>query len=97
MLAYSGRLQLVKSVLFEMQTYWAQIFILPKKIIGLVNIVYKTFLWTGSNNCSRKALVAWRNMCKPQTTGGLKVINIFTWNRAAICKLLWAVEQKKDK
>lgn len=66
-LSYSGRLQLMKSVLFEMQTYWAQIFLLPKKIITMVTTVCRTFLWTGSNNCSRKVLVAWiRFVCPRQ-------------------------------
>lgn len=31
LLSYSGRVQLIKSILFEMQTYWAQIFLLPKR------------------------------------------------------------------
>ncbi|XP_075101661.1 uncharacterized protein LOC142177098 [Nicotiana tabacum] len=35
-LSYSGRVQLIKSVLFEMQTYWAQVFLLPKKILTMV-------------------------------------------------------------
>ncbi|XP_060185527.1 uncharacterized protein LOC132614990 [Lycium barbarum] len=97
LLSYSGSLQLVKSVLFEMQTYWAHIFLLPKKIISIVTSGCRTFLWTGSNNCSRKALVAWEKICRPKTAVGLNVIDILTWNRAAICKLLWPVEQKKDK
>ncbi|KAH0714742.1 hypothetical protein KY284_007647 [Solanum tuberosum] len=32
-LPYSGRVQLIKSVIFEMQTYWAQVFLLPKKVV----------------------------------------------------------------
>ncbi|XP_070023018.1 uncharacterized protein [Nicotiana sylvestris] len=31
-LSYAGRIQLVQSLLFGMQTYWAQIFILPVKM-----------------------------------------------------------------
>ncbi|XP_019227287.1 PREDICTED: uncharacterized protein LOC109208612 [Nicotiana attenuata] len=30
-LSYSGRVQLIKSVLFEIQTYWSQNFLIPKK------------------------------------------------------------------
>lgn len=58
-LTYSGKLQLIKSVLFKMQTYWAQIFLLPKKITKMVTTVCRTLLQTGSDNCSKKALVAW--------------------------------------
>lgn len=96
LLSYSGRLQLVKSVLFEMQTYWAQIFLLPKKILTLVTTVCRTFLWTGSNEFSRRALIAWETVCMPQRAGEL-VIELIRWNKAALCKLLWAIEQKQDR
>nr|XP_009774720.1 PREDICTED: uncharacterized protein LOC104224729 [Nicotiana sylvestris] len=58
-LAYSGRAQLIKSVLFEMQTYWAQVFLIPKKAIQLMTGICKIFFWTGSHESSRRALVAW--------------------------------------
>ncbi|KAK6775933.1 hypothetical protein RDI58_026934 [Solanum bulbocastanum] len=44
LLSYSVRVQLIKSVLFEMQTYWAQVFLLLKKIINLVTGIYRNFL-----------------------------------------------------
>ncbi|XP_019246525.1 PREDICTED: uncharacterized protein LOC109226186 [Nicotiana attenuata] len=48
MLSYSGRIQLIKSVLFGIQTYWAKIFLLPKKIMKMIETICRTFLWTGS-------------------------------------------------
>ncbi|XP_019256292.1 PREDICTED: uncharacterized protein LOC109234680 [Nicotiana attenuata] len=59
MLSYSGRVQLIKSVIFGMQTYWAQIFILPKKIMKLIETICRTYLWTGTSATSRKALIVW--------------------------------------
>ena len=32
-LSYAGRLQLIKSVPFSLQSYWCRTFILPKKVI----------------------------------------------------------------
>lgn len=96
-LSYSGRVQLIKSVLFEMQTYWAQVFLLPKKILTMVTNVCRNFLWTGSNEYPRRALIAWSTVCLPKPAGGLNILDFFTWNKAAICKLLWAVDKKKDK
>lgn len=32
----------------------------------------------------------------PKSVGGLNVMNILLWNRAAICKQLWALAHKKD-
>ncbi|XP_019228498.1 PREDICTED: uncharacterized protein LOC109209643 [Nicotiana attenuata] len=96
MLSYSGRLQLIKSVLFGIQTYWAQIFLLPKKIMKMIETICRTFLWTGSNAISRKALIAWDKICQPKIAGGLNIINMRVWNKAAIIKQLWALAMKKD-
>lgn len=32
----------------------------------------------------------------PKSAGGLNVISMLHWNRAPICKLLWAAMHKKD-
>lgn len=32
----------------------------------------------------------------PRSAGGLNLISLLNWNKAAICKLLWAMTQKKD-
>lgn len=45
---------------------------------------------------SKKALIAWDKLCCPKTTGGLKFMDIQTWNNAAICKLFLSLS-KKDK
>ncbi|XP_019226034.1 PREDICTED: uncharacterized protein LOC109207550 [Nicotiana attenuata] len=96
LLSYSGRLQLIRSVLFEMHTYWGQVFLIPKKIIQLVNSVCRIFLWTGSYSPSKRALISWDRICMPVSAGGLNVINFEWWNKAALCKLMWAVHSKKD-
>lgn len=44
-LSYAARLQLVNSVLISITTYWCQMFLLPKKVIKIVNNVYRSFLW----------------------------------------------------
>lgn len=38
-LSYGGKLQMIMSLLFGMQTYWAQVFVLPKKIIKSVEVL----------------------------------------------------------
>ncbi|XP_019225652.1 PREDICTED: uncharacterized protein LOC109207224 [Nicotiana attenuata] len=67
LLSYSGRFQLIKSVIFRMQSYWAQ-----------------------------KSFGSMDRVCLPQTMGGLNVINLCNWNKAAIVKHLWAITKKKD-
>lgn len=38
-LSYSGRAQLVKSVLFAIQVFWAQILALPNKVIKVIQFI----------------------------------------------------------
>lgn len=64
-LSYADRLQLIKSVLFGVQAFWAQIFLLPKKLLKAVQTTCRTFLWTGGLDKSNKALVAWEVLCTP--------------------------------
>ncbi|XP_075087833.1 uncharacterized protein LOC142169812 [Nicotiana tabacum] len=91
------RRQLIKSVLFSIQTFWSQIFTLPKKLIQLVESVCKRFLWTGGVDNSKRALNAWDKVCIPKVAGGLNIMDIQAWNKVAIRKLLWNVCTKKDK
>ncbi|XP_059295648.1 uncharacterized protein LOC132048983 [Lycium ferocissimum] len=58
-LSYAGRLQLIKSVLLAIQNFWSQIFILPQKIIQQIETICRKFLWTGSVEPLKSALIAW--------------------------------------
>ena len=46
-LSYAGRAQLVKIVLFGVQAYWAQLFIITTKIIKLIEGLCRSYLWAG--------------------------------------------------
>nr|XP_016462545.1 PREDICTED: uncharacterized protein LOC107785694 [Nicotiana tabacum] len=71
---------------------------IPFKYLGIPLSSRKlNFLWTGRNEYSRRALVAWSIVCMPKVAGGLNILDIFIWNKAAICKLLWVVGKKKEK
>nr|XP_016461930.1 PREDICTED: uncharacterized protein LOC107785201 [Nicotiana tabacum] len=96
-LTCAGRVQLIKSILFSIQVYWSQIFLLPKKLILLVESVYRKFLWTGNFESTRKTLIAWDRLSCPRVARGSNLLDIGTWNKAAMCKLLWNLCKKKDK
>lgn len=95
-LSYAGRLQLIKGVLFGMQTYWAPICVLPKKILKEIEMHCRVFLWTGKAQSSRKALVAWDPICLPKVCGGWNVVKLADWNKTAIAKLLRDIAKKAD-
>ncbi|KAK5783458.1 hypothetical protein PVK06_037967 [Gossypium arboreum] len=65
-LSYTGRAQLVQVVLFHIQNYWAQHFLLPKAVIKLVNQMCVRFLWKGQNEKVKVARLSWEQICKPK-------------------------------
>lgn len=85
-LAYSGRLVLIKSIIEGMMAFWAQVFILPKKLIKEVDRACRVFMWVGKTGPSKKALVAWEEVCKPIMAGGLGLKTTKLWNKAALVK-----------
>ncbi|KAH0774098.1 hypothetical protein KY290_011235 [Solanum tuberosum] len=93
--SYAGKTQLIKSVLFSIQVFWAQVFVLPKKVIQKASS--RTFLCTGGPELSKRALLAWDKVCYPKVAGGLNILDVATWNKATINKLLWNICMKKDK
>ncbi|XP_058785046.1 uncharacterized protein LOC131659953 [Vicia villosa] len=97
LLSYAGRSQLVKSVLFSITAYWAQVFPLPKKILHRVEAICRVFLWSGKSEGSRKAPIAWDKICDPNSAGGLSIVSLLEWNKVSMLKLLWNIQDKKDK
>jgi len=49
-LSFAGRLQLLSSVLLSLQVYWTKVFILPKKIIHMLEQKFNRFLWIGKDS-----------------------------------------------
>ncbi|KAL0295432.1 UNVERIFIED_CONTAM: putative mitochondrial protein [Sesamum calycinum] len=79
-LSYAGRLQLIKSVLSSLHTYWASVLILPKGVLKLLEKKMRKFLWQGSTG-SGNAKVAWDQLCKPKAEGGLGIRSLITTNQ----------------
>jgi len=96
LLSYAGRLQLIKSVLFGVQTYWSQVFALPQKVLKLIQTACRVFLWTGKSGTSKRALIAWEHIYLPKSVGGWNVIDMHCWNQAALSKQFWNLANKKD-
>lgn len=51
-LSYAGRLQLVNSILFAIQTYWSSMFILPKGVIKQNRSIRFSELFSGKGATS---------------------------------------------
>ncbi|XP_058725860.1 uncharacterized protein LOC131597167 [Vicia villosa] len=97
LLSYAGRRQLINSTLFAITAYWMQIFTFPKIVVKQIEMICGNFLWCGMNGVSKKAPIAWENLCKPVFAGGLNIVSLHVWNKATIGKLLWNIHIKEDK
>ncbi|KAL2932781.1 hypothetical protein RDABS01_015900 [Bienertia sinuspersici] len=72
-MSYVARCQLVNSVLLTLHTYWASIFMIPKKVLEAISGLCRNFLWSGKITNSNNRLVAWDLVCRPRQNGGLGV------------------------
>ncbi|KAL0291778.1 UNVERIFIED_CONTAM: hypothetical protein Sradi_7013400 [Sesamum radiatum] len=91
-LSLAGRMQLIKSVLSSLHTYWASVFILPKAVIKVIEQRIRTFLWKGSTGRGY-AKVAWEHICKPKKEGGLGIRSVLQMNQALMMKHIWRILQ----
>jgi predicted transcriptional regulator len=87
-LTFAGRLQLISSVLLSMQIFWAKVFILPKKVVRLIEQKLNRFLWSGRDTKAH-AKVAWSQLCVPKQEGGLGIKRIEVWNKASMLNHIW--------
>ncbi|XP_058734050.1 uncharacterized protein LOC131605746 [Vicia villosa] len=94
--SFAGRLQLLKSVVFGVASYWMSYLPLPKMVTKKLEAMCRSFLWTGKEEITRKSPVAWDRVCGPKSNGGLDVINLEVWNKACLTKLLWKLASKEE-
>ncbi|KAK9705500.1 hypothetical protein RND81_07G061700 [Saponaria officinalis] len=95
-LSYGGRLALIKSVLNNLHSYWARIFILPKTILKKIDDICRNFLWRGSYHYMNVPLIAWDQICKKKECGGLGIKRLYEFNIASVAKYVWWLANKKD-
>ncbi|GAV67089.1 LOW QUALITY PROTEIN: zf-RVT domain-containing protein, partial [Cephalotus follicularis] len=80
-LSFTGRLQLVKATLINMQTYWCSTFLLPMHTVRQFERTLRKFLWGGHG----RGKVQWE-VCKPLADGGLGIKDMKTSNKALLLK-----------
>lgn len=95
LLAYAGRLQLVKSALLNLQIYWSSIFLIPKIVIKKIEAVLTAFLWKRIPTAKTRIKVSWQEMCKPVKQGVLGLTDLHTWDKALTMKQIWNIALKK--
>lgn len=90
-ISFTGRLQLIGSVLYSVTNCWMSAFQLPKQCIQEINSPCSAFLWSGSVMSTQKAKIAWTGVCTPKEKGGLGLRSLEDVNRVSCLKLIWRI------
>ncbi|KAI8525621.1 hypothetical protein RHMOL_Rhmol13G0244400 [Rhododendron molle] len=95
-LTHGGRVQLIFSMLYSVQVFWSQIFVLPQKVTKAIESKLMAFFWSGSELNHKCTKVKWANVCAPKEEGGLKFRRLKDFNAGTMCKHLWDLSKKTD-
>nr|GEV71134.1 hypothetical protein [Tanacetum cinerariifolium] len=95
-LSFTGRTQLVRSVLSSMHIYWASIFILPSSLMFELEQIIRGFLWCQGDMKKGKAKVTWEAVCLPKKKGGLGIRRLESFNKALISSHIWSIITNKE-
>nr|XP_043630001.1 uncharacterized protein LOC122601300 [Erigeron canadensis] len=95
-LSFTGRLQLVQSVLSSMHIYWSSVFILPTRVTSEIEQMMRGFLWSQCTLGKGKAKVSWDVVCLPKQEGGLGIRRLETSNVVLMATHIWNLLTVKE-
>ncbi|XP_010435962.1 PREDICTED: uncharacterized protein LOC104719693 [Camelina sativa] len=95
-LSFAGRLQLIASVLHSLINFWMSAFRLPNACISEIDSLCSAFLWSGPTLNTKKAKVAWKDVCIPREEGGLGLRSLKEANMVSCLKLIWRLLSAKS-
>ncbi|KAE8671854.1 hypothetical protein F3Y22_tig00111881pilonHSYRG00029 [Hibiscus syriacus] len=88
LLSFAGKLELIKSGMFNISNYWCRQLLLPQAIINKIEQLCSRFFWKGSDSAAKGARISWAKICTLKSEGGLGLKNLKTWNQACMIKLI---------
>lgn len=91
----AGRVQLVNNTIQGMQSYLAHVFVLPKKILSMVEQVCNSFIRSLDSQQDSKPCISWKHVFLLRSFGGLNICNLQVGNDVALLKKLWALPSKR--
>lgn len=68
----------------------------PECAIGKIEALFRRFLWGGEEGKRKIHWVAWSNICKDKSEGGLGLKNLKAFNYALLEKWLWRLRTEDD-
>lgn len=96
LLSFAGRALLIKSVIYAIEAFWCNHFILSDSVHANIQSLLTRFLWKGNINHKGGSKVAWSTICLPREERGLGLKNMIDWNKAQIMHHLIQVISNSD-
>ncbi|KAK9742042.1 hypothetical protein RND81_03G144800 [Saponaria officinalis] len=93
LLSYAGKIQLINSVIFGLETFWCSSVLLHKAIVKEINKLCKNFFWGTTDGQARMVHKSWKGICASWEEGGFGIKELISWNKALLLKLIWQHEQ----
>lgn len=95
-LSFGGRLQLIQSVITSLANFWLAVFRLPASCLREIEKLCSAFLWSGPALNTKKAKIAWSEVCRPKDEGGLGIRPLKEMNTVSCLKLVWRILSSKN-
>jgi hypothetical protein len=92
----SCKVTLIKSIIFNLPTYFMSLFPLPIGVANCIEKLHRDFLGCGLGEEFKFHLISWSKVCPLISKGGLGVWNLQMFNRALLGKWLWCYVRERD-
>jgi hypothetical protein len=90
LLSQAARTTLIKSVINAIPTYLMSLFLLPKSMYASINSCIRKFWWGFPQEKNHSlSLLAWGNICKPKSLGGLGIRTMEATNNSLLDRIGW--------
>ncbi|PKU61028.1 Putative ribonuclease H protein [Dendrobium catenatum] len=94
-LSMGGKIALIETSLLSMPNFLITNSLVPKRVLYEIEKLCRSFLWHKSDGSKRMHYVAWNDICKPRSMGGLGLQSPLLRIGALRSRLAWNFIKKK--
>lgn len=95
LLSMAGRVLLVKSIIQSMMILNITIYNWHASIIKTINILIRSFIWSGNIEKRKMVIVAWSKYCSKNSEGRLGLLSLKHYNKATNLYLCWKLLNRR--